>query len=101
VFSKLKISSAVKQLFCMGYMLEGSNDTSIILVPKVDNPLDIKDFRPISLCKIVSKCLVDGFMTLLCEVISEIKVPLFLDILLPIMLFFPSSVRVIWNMVLL
>ena len=56
-------------------MPEGINDTTIVLIPKVKNPLSIKDFGPISLCnviyKIVSKCIVNRLRPILQELISE------------------------------
>jgi hypothetical protein len=75
VVVRAEIVAAVKQFFSTGHMPEGTNDTSIVLIPKIDNPVDLKDYRPIGLCnvlyKIVSKCLVNRLRPLLGEVISE------------------------------
>ena len=72
---KADIVHAVIKFFQTGHMLEGINETSIVLIPKVDNPTELKDFRPISLCnvlyKVVSKCLVNRLRPLLGEMISE------------------------------
>jgi hypothetical protein len=44
-------------------MPEGVHDNSIVLIPKRNDPEELKDFRPISMCnvifKVVSKCLVN------------------------------------------
>jgi hypothetical protein len=72
---KDEIVHAVLQFFETGIMPVGVNDTSIVLIPKVDNPCELKDFRPISLCnviyKIISKCLVNRLRPLLEGIISE------------------------------
>jgi hypothetical protein len=72
---KSEIIAAMKQFFDTGYMLVWVNDTSIVLTPKINNPIGLKDFRHIGLCyviyKIVSKCLVNRLRPLLGEVISE------------------------------
>ena len=51
------------------------NDTAIVLIPKVQHPETLKDYRPISLCnvlyKVVSKCLVNRLRPLLDAVFSE------------------------------
>src|SRR5438132_11280961 len=56
-------------------MQEGVNDSTIVMVPKLSQPVEIKDFRPISLCnvvyKVVSKCLVNRLSSILHELILE------------------------------
>lgn len=68
------IIAAVKFFFQSGIMPEYVNDTIIVMIPKIDNPVKITDFRPISLCnvvyKVVSKCLVNRLRPVLDEIIS-------------------------------
>uniref|UniRef100_A0A8I6WH21 Reverse transcriptase domain-containing protein n=1 Tax=Hordeum vulgare subsp. vulgare TaxID=112509 RepID=A0A8I6WH21_HORVV len=72
---KGEIVKAVQQFFVTVLMPEGVNDTSIVLIPKVQHPSSLKDFLPISLSnviyKIVSKCMVNHLRPLLTELISE------------------------------
>jgi hypothetical protein len=72
---KSEIIVAVKHFFSTGHMPQDANDTSIVLISKVDNPIELKYFRPIGLCnvlyKIVSKCLVNRLRPLLGGVILE------------------------------
>lgn len=72
---KKDVVSAVKSFFETSIMREGVNDTAIVLIPKVDQPMELKDFRPISLCnviyKIVSKCLVNRLRPILDELVSQ------------------------------
>ena len=55
-------------------MSEGVNETLIVLIPKVQHPASLKEFRPISLCnviyKVVAKCLVNRLRPILDEIIS-------------------------------
>jgi hypothetical protein len=55
-------------------MLEGDNDSIIILIPKQKSPYGLKDFRPISLCnvvyKVTAKCIVNRMRHVLQEIIS-------------------------------
>lgn len=50
-------------------------DTNIILIPKYDHPLSMKDYRPISLCnvlyKIIAKILANRLKVLLPNLIDE------------------------------
>ena len=66
--------AAVRDFFSTGIMLEGVNSTSIVLIPKIPNPVRITDYRPISLCnviyKVISKCLVNRMRPLLDDLIS-------------------------------
>ena len=72
---KEDIIHAVRVFFEVGTMPEGVNDTAIVLIPKVQHPETLKDYRPISLCnvlyKVVSKCLVNRLRPLLDAVFSE------------------------------
>jgi hypothetical protein len=57
------VVAAVQGFFRDGYLPPGFNDTAIVLIPKGNDPVELKDFRPISLCnviyKVISKCLVN------------------------------------------
>ena len=46
----------VQLFFTTGLMPEGVNDTSIVLIPKVQHPSSLKDFRPISFCNVCVIC---------------------------------------------
>jgi hypothetical protein len=64
----------VQQFFASGKMPAEINEAAIVLIPKVDKPELLKEFRPISLCsviyKIVSKCLVNRLRPLLDDLIG-------------------------------
>jgi hypothetical protein len=55
-------------------MPDGVNATAIVLIPKIDQPETLKDFRPISLCtviyKVIAKCLVNRLRQILGDIIS-------------------------------
>lgn len=71
---KADIIGAVRRFFQTGLMPEGVNDTAIVLIPKKEQPVDLRDFRPISLCnvvyKVVSKCLVNRLRPILDDLVS-------------------------------
>jgi hypothetical protein len=52
---KIEIIQAVELFFTTGHMPDGTNNTSIVLIPKVDNHMELKDFRPIGLCNVLYK----------------------------------------------
>jgi AraC-like DNA-binding protein len=68
------VVAMTQQLFSDGVLLEGINDTAIVLIPKGNNLEELKEFRPISLCniiyKLISKCIVNRLRVLLDDVIS-------------------------------
>jgi hypothetical protein len=53
VVIKADVIRAVKEFFSSGEMPEGVNDTAIVLIPKTQQPLELKEFRPISLCNVL------------------------------------------------
>ena len=71
----MDISQAVLSCLNSRSILKFINHTSITLIPKVQNPKRVFDFRPISLCnviyKIVSKVIVNHLKPLLDFIISK------------------------------
>ncbi|KAK1660258.1 hypothetical protein QYE76_048417 [Lolium multiflorum] len=71
---KEEVINAVKLFFVTGQMPPGVNESAIVLIPKVDQPETLKDFRPISLCtviyKIIAKCMVNRLRPMLGEIVS-------------------------------
>lgn len=72
---KRDVIEGVREFFETGEWKEGMNDTVIVMIPKTNAPVEMKDFRPVSLCnviyKVVAKCLVNRLRPLLQEIISE------------------------------
>ena len=73
----MDVSQAVLSCLNFGSLLKSINHTFITLVPKVQSPERVTDFRPISLCnviyKIVSKVIANRLKPLLNSIISEAK----------------------------
>lgn len=71
---KESIVDAVKDFFRTGIMPPEVNNTTVVLIPKIPNPIKITDFRSISLCnviyKVVSKCMVNRLRPVLDGIIS-------------------------------
>lgn len=50
------ICNAVKEFFKSGKLLKEVNATLIALIPKVEHPVKVGEFRPIALCNVLYKC---------------------------------------------
>jgi hypothetical protein len=65
----------VQNFFKEGAMPLGVNDIAIVLIQKGNDPKELKDFLPISLCsviyKLISRCLVNRLRNMLDDVISK------------------------------
>lgn len=68
------ICNVVQEFLTEGTIHRELNKTDIVLIPKVPNPEDVGQFRPISLCnysyKIISKVLVNRMKEFLPQIIS-------------------------------
>lgn len=69
-----KVQTEVLAMLNGGDIPMGWNDTTVVLIPKVSNPVKLKELRPISLCnvlyKIISKVLADWLKVFLNDIIS-------------------------------
>ncbi|GKE36472.1 sugar transport protein 13, partial [Tanacetum coccineum] len=52
-----EVSQAIKDYFSNGKLLKEINSTIIALVPKIKTPKKVSDFRPISCCNVLYKCI--------------------------------------------
>ncbi|XP_074288077.1 uncharacterized protein LOC141613236 [Silene latifolia] len=62
------IIAAVTDFFTNGKLLKELNTTTLTLIPKIDNPTSVLDFRPIACCNTVYKCI----SKVLCKRLSKI-----------------------------
>ncbi|GJV38022.1 hypothetical protein Tco_1410499 [Tanacetum coccineum] len=51
------ITDAIREFFTNGKLLKELNHTIIALIPKVQSPLRVNDYRPISCCNVLFKCI--------------------------------------------
>jgi hypothetical protein len=89
---KLKLLLPFKEILWAlnsGIIPDGWNDTTVVLIPKVDDPKLVTQFRPISLCNVIynilSKLLVSRLKEVLPDIIPPCKVLLSPEDLLLIM----------------
>ncbi|XP_074267542.1 uncharacterized protein LOC141590932 [Silene latifolia] len=68
------LCAAIKDFFIHRKLLKQINSTNIVLIPKLDNPKSVKDFRPISCCntiyKLISKLLCNRLSGCLPKIIN-------------------------------
>ncbi|XP_061341450.1 uncharacterized protein LOC133287787 [Gastrolobium bilobum] len=71
---KKQVCSLIYQIWDYPNILASINSTLLVLIPKVQNPIHISQFRPISLCpvvyKIVSKIIVSRLKIIMDKVVS-------------------------------
>lgn len=71
------VVNTIQDFFQTGKMLPKLNSTNITLIPKIDNPSKVSQFRPISLCnviyKLISKIMVDRLKLVLPKLISPFQ----------------------------
>ncbi|XP_023758687.1 uncharacterized protein LOC111907124 [Lactuca sativa] len=70
-----EICKAVSEFFWTGKLLKGINATRIVLIPKVENPRKVPEFRPIACCntfyKCISKIIVNRIRNSLGDIVSQ------------------------------
>lgn len=71
---KKDLIDTISSFFHSGHLLKAINETIITLIPKVESPISVSQFRPISLCnvvyRIISKILVNRLKPLLNHCVS-------------------------------
>ena len=60
----------MREFFDTGIISPGYNSCFIMLIPKVENPTEIKDYRPISLIGLQYKIIVKLFANRLAKVVD-------------------------------
>ncbi|XP_071937636.1 uncharacterized protein [Coffea arabica] len=50
---KTDVVSAIQSFLSNGHLLKSINETSITLIPKVENPISLANYRPINLCNVL------------------------------------------------
>jgi len=72
---KQDVYAAVKEFFLTGKLHKAVNCTAVTLLPKVPNPSNIRECRPIACCtvlyKLIAKVLANRIYQVIATVISE------------------------------
>lgn len=70
-----EVVNMVRDFFLTGELIDGINETNIVLIPKKNNPVVVGDLRPISLCnvlmKVITKVIANRLKELLGRVVSD------------------------------
>jgi hypothetical protein len=69
------VTTKFLQSFNGGEMSEGWNETCVVLIPKVPNPMSVNDLMPISLCSVVYKLILKVLANRLKMVLPDIIAP--------------------------
>lgn len=69
------VITGIKHFFDIGYLLKEINNTAIVLVRKIEFPTKPSDYRPISCCNIVYKCISSIITARLKNVVSQLIGP--------------------------
>ncbi|XP_074290971.1 uncharacterized protein LOC141617705 [Silene latifolia] len=67
-----EVSEAVLDFFQTGKLLKQLNCTTITLIPKVNRPVSVHEFKPIACCNIVYKCIAKLLCNSLGQVLPDI-----------------------------
>ena len=90
-----EIWNIVRSAFLGEFLNPSIMKTLIVLIPKIDNPTFMKDFRPISLCnvvyKIITKVLTNRLRPFLPDIVILYKEVLFRVMVLLIILLWPKK----------
>lgn len=69
--TKDEICAAVNEFFTTGKLYKALNCTTLTLIPKVDKPVTVKDFRPIACCTLLYKTISEVLAARLQKVIAN------------------------------
>lgn len=69
------VTTAIQSFFIKGFLPKGLNTMILVLIPKIDTTLVMKDYRPISCCnliyKVISKIIANKLKEILPKLISQ------------------------------
>ncbi|GJY04171.1 protein LAZ1 [Tanacetum coccineum] len=66
------VCNAIQDFFRNGKLLKESNHTFLALIPKVATPVKVNDYRPISCCNVIYKCISKILTNRIIEGIKEV-----------------------------
>ncbi|GJS21493.1 putative RNA-directed DNA polymerase [Tanacetum coccineum] len=66
------VCNAIRDFFVNGKLLKEINHTFLALIPKVTTPLKVNDYRPISCCNVIYKCISKILTNRIIEGIKEV-----------------------------